>query len=120
MLDAILNEAKFLPHGDYAGADLPEDRAPLQAEVDNAVVAIQAMPRPLQEGAVRGRLAALLKNVEFFATEDREEAHRYAVRIWRASGFRQDSGLFPGGDDGALSTLTERIEAHRRQSPDAF
>lgn len=102
-LAAILKETKFTPYGDYTGADTPEDRQPLQAKVDSAIKDISALPEPLEPDAVRRRLSALLDDTDLFATEDRDEVGRYAVRIWRAAGFKEDSGLFPVGDDRALA-----------------
>ena len=98
-----MQEAKFTAHGDYTGADTAEDRAPLQAEVDRAIRDIGALPEPLDAASVRRRLTRLLDDTNLFATEDRDEVGRYAVRIWRAAGFQEDSGLFPGGDGRALA-----------------
>lgn len=102
-LSAILKETKFTPYGDYTGADTPEDRQPLQDAVDSAIKDISGLPEPLDPGAVRSRLSALLDQTDLYATEDRDEVGRYAVRIWRAAGLKGDSGVFPVGDDRALA-----------------
>ena len=102
-LVAILQETKFSPHGDYTGADTPEDQAPLRAAVDDTIRDVDAMPDPLEAGEVRSRLSQLLEKTDAFATEDRDEVGRYAVRIWRAAGFKEDSRLFPVGDNRALA-----------------
>lgn len=102
-LAAILKEAKFTPHGDYTAADTAEDRQPLQDAVDSAIRDISRLPEPLDEDAVRSRLSALLDQTDLYATEDRDEVGRYAVRIWRAAGFKKESGLFPVGDERALA-----------------
>jgi len=104
-LSALLREAKFTAHGRYTGADTQEDRAPLQAAVDSAIQDISRMPEPLDAGAVRGRLLELLDDTNLYATEDRDEVGRYAVRIWRGVGFTEESGLFRVGDDQALAPL---------------
>jgi len=102
-LAAILKETKFTAHGDYTGADTPEDRQPLQDAVDAAIKDIRTLPEPLDKDAVRSRLSALINQTDLYATEDRDEVGRYAVRIWRAAGFHEDSGLFPVGDERALA-----------------
>lgn len=102
-LSAILKETKFTPHGDYTGADTPEDRQPLQDAVDSAIKDISGLPEPLDAGVVRKRLSALLDQTDSYATEDRDEVGRFAVRIWRAAGLKGDSGLFPVGDERALA-----------------
>jgi hypothetical protein len=94
-LAAILRETKFIPHDDYTGADTPEDQKPLRTAVDDAIRDINALPDPLDAGEVRSRLGRLLSETDEYATEDRDEVGRYAVRIWRAAGFKEDSGLFP-------------------------
>src|SRR3954447_13519426 len=86
-LVSLLHEKKFEPHGDYTGADTPEDRQPLQAAVDNAIKDISVLPDPLNKEAVRSRLAKLIDDTDLYATEDRDEVGRYAIRIWRAAGF---------------------------------
>ena len=94
---------KFSPHDGYMGADAPEDRAPLQAEVDKAIKDIAEMPNPLVADTVRNRLLDLISSVNWYATEDREEVGRYAIRIWRAAGFNRESGLFQINDDKVLA-----------------
>jgi hypothetical protein len=101
-LAAILRETKFIPHGEYAGADTPEDQEPLRTAVNDAIRDISAMANPLDASDVRSRLDRLLSETDTFATEDRDEVGRYAVRVWRAAGFKEDSGLFPIGDDRTL------------------
>ena len=102
-LASLLHEKKFEPHGDYTGADTPEDQQPLQAAVDNAIKDVSALPDPLNKGAVRGRLAKLIDDTDLYATEDRDEVGRYAIRIWRAAGFRDESHLFPVSDKRVLA-----------------
>ena len=102
-LAAILKEVKFTAHGDYTGADTPEDREPLHTAVDAAIRDISRLPEPLAPDTVRNRLSALLDETESYATEDRDEVGRYAVRIWRAVGFKQERGLYPIGDERALA-----------------
>ena len=102
-LNALLSEQKFEPHGLYAGADTPEDREPLQKAVDNAISDIDRLPSPLNEDAVRRRLSRLIEETGLYATEDREEVARYAIRIWRAAGFTSESHLFPVSDAQVLA-----------------
>ncbi len=102
-LALLLTETKFLPRDDYTGADTPEDLKPLQEAVNKAIDDIRAMPEPLDEVAVRGRLSRLLKDTDLFATEDRDEVGRYAIRTWRAAGFKDESGLFRVADDRVLN-----------------
>lgn len=102
MLDALLQEEKFEPHGHYSGVDTPEDLEPLQAAVDEAIRDIAALPDPLDRDFVRARLAELVAETDIYATEDRDEADRYAIRIWRAAGFSEESELFPVSDDQVL------------------
>jgi hypothetical protein len=103
VLASLLHEKKFEPHDDYTGADTPEDQQPLQAAVDNAITDISALPDPLSKQAVRSRLSKLIDETDLYATEDRDEVGRYAIRIWRAAGFREESHLFPVSDDRVLA-----------------
>ena len=102
-LTALLNEKKFEPHGFYTGADTPEDQMPLQAAVDKAIEDIRALPEPLSKAAVRMRLEKLIAETDLYATEDRDEVGRYSIRIWRAAGFTEESGLFAVSDEQVLS-----------------
>jgi hypothetical protein len=102
-LSSLLHEKKFEPHGDYTGADTPEDQPPLQAAVDGAIKDISALPDPLDKEAVRSRLSKLMDDTDLYATEDRDEVGRYAIRIWRAAGFREESHLFPVSDERVLN-----------------
>lgn len=101
-LSAILHEPKFEPHGNYTGSDTPDDREPLQSAVDRAISDIGALPDPLDKGAVRDRLVKLIDETDLYATEDRDEVGRYAVRIWRAAGFKEESRLYPVSDERIL------------------
>jgi hypothetical protein len=103
-LASLLHEKKFEPRGDYTGADTPEDQQPLQAAVDDAIKDVSALPEPLNKGAVRSRLTKLIDDTDLFATEDRDEVGRYAIRIWRAAGFREESRLFPVSDEQVLAS----------------
>jgi hypothetical protein len=60
------------------------------------------MPTPLVADIVRSRLQELIDDVDLFATEDRDQTYIYAIRIWRAAGFMEESGLFPVGDESVL------------------
>lgn len=102
-LTSLLHEKKFKPHDTYTGADTPEDQQPLQAAVDAAITDIRSIPDPLSVEAVRSRLSKLIAQTDFYATEDRDEVGRYAIRIWRAAGFREESHLFPVNDTRALA-----------------
>lgn len=63
---------------------------------------VMAMAVPLKADVLRSRLQQLINDVDLFATEDRHQAYIYAIRIWRAAGFMEESGLFPGGDEDML------------------
>ena len=82
----LLQQPKFEPYGYYTGADTPEDRKPLEGAVNEAIEDIRLMPDPVDKEAVRKRLDLLLDQTGSFATEDRDEVGRYAIRIWRALG----------------------------------
>jgi len=101
-LQAILSEKKFQPNEFYTGVDVPEDQEPLERAVDSAVKDVISMPTPLDNKLVRHRLSKLIDEVNFFATEDRDQVYRYSVRIWRAAGFEDQSGLFPVPDEKVL------------------
>jgi len=102
-LMALLQEKKFEPHDFYTGADTPEDRKLLTAAVDDAIKDVSALPDPLDKDAVRSRLARLIDGTDLFATEDRDEVGRYAVRIWRAAGFTEESRLYAVSDEKVLA-----------------
>jgi hypothetical protein len=101
-LVALLQQPKFEPYGYYTGADTPEDRKPLQDAIDRAIEDIRAMPDPIDKDVVRKRLIDLLDQTGSFATEDRDEVGRYAVHIWRALGFKEETQLFSMADDEVL------------------
>jgi hypothetical protein len=98
-LQDLRNERKFVPTEMYTGPDTPEDGPQLIALVNGAIDDVISMPRPLVADRVRSRLQKLIDDVDQFATEDREQAHVYVIRIWRASGFKEESRLFPRRDD---------------------
>lgn len=98
----LLQQPKFEPYGYYTGADTPEDRKPLQGAVDEAIEDIRLMPDPIDKEAVRKRLNRLLDQTGSFATEDRDEVGRYAIRIWRSLGFKDATQLFSMTDDEVL------------------
>lgn len=102
-LQDLRNERKFVPTEMYTGPDAPEDGSQLISIVDAAIDDVIAMPRPLAADVVRSRLQEVIDEVDLFATEDREQAYKYVVRVWRAAGFTQDSQLFPVGDGSVLS-----------------
>ena len=95
----------------YEGAKIHSDRVvygpthhgpQLIALMDAAIDDVTAMPMPLVARIVRCPLQKLIDDVDLFATEDREQAYTYAIRIWRAAGFAEDSRLFPVRDDRVL------------------
>jgi len=101
-LRALLAETKFQPTACYRGADRPEDQAPLEVAVNNAIRDIAAMPAPVESGAVRARLERLVADVDSFATADRDQAYQYAIRIWRAVGLHEETHLFARDDASVL------------------
>lgn len=102
-LNALLQEKKFETHDFYTGVDTPEDAEPLRTAVDDAIKDIGALSDPLEPTAVRNRLSKLIEDTDLYATEDRDQVARYAIRIWRAAGFTGDSGLFGVSDEKVLS-----------------
>ena len=100
--DALRSERKFQPDHFYTGADTPEDEPKLIALVNDTIDDISGMARPLDAEAVRARLRMLGDDVDLFATEDRERTYHYMIRIWRAAGFDEESGLFGMPDDRVL------------------
>lgn len=60
------------------------------------------MSDPLDKKVVLKRLSNLLNRTDMFATEDRDEVGRYAIRIWRALGFKEETRLFYMSDDKVL------------------
>lgn len=102
-LQALLAVEKFRPSAFYTGVDRPEDQRSLESAVNDAIREIRDLPEPLDNNAVRDRLAALIENTDSFATEDRDEVYRYAIHTWRAAGFIEESGLFALPDDQVLA-----------------
>ncbi len=102
LLENLRKERKFVPTEMYTGPDTPEDGPQLIALVDAAIDDVISMPRPLVADIVRSRLQKLIDDIDLFATEDRDQTYIYAVRIWRAAGFTQESRLFPVGDESVL------------------
>jgi hypothetical protein len=102
-LEALLAAPKFVATARYTGIDTPEDLGPLTAIVNRAISDVLEMPEPRDAGRVRERLRRVGKDVAYFATEDREQAYRYAVQTWRAAGFTSESELFSGSDEELLA-----------------
>src|SRR5262245_47782072 len=98
-LQALRKERKFAPTEMYTGPDTPEDGPQRIALVNAAIDHVISMVRPLVADVVRSRLQKLIDDVDLFATEDRDQTYIYAVRIWRAPGFTEESKLFPVGDE---------------------
>ena len=99
----MLQEKKFQPNQMYTGVDTPEDQKPLGDIVNGAINDVAALPDPLDKGAVRARLTKMTDDADGFATEDREQVYRYAILIWRAAGFKEESRLFPLSDEKMLA-----------------
>lgn len=97
-LNTLLEAPKFEPTLLYTGADTPEDKPVLTSIVNQAIRNIQEMPQPRDPDRVRAVLTTVIEGVENFATEDRRQAYRYCIRIWRATGFQQPSQLFEASD----------------------
>lgn len=91
---SLLTERKFEASACYWGTDTPEDQAPLESAVNNAIRDVAALPSPVDSGVVRARLERLIQDVDSFATHDRDHAYRYVVRIWRAAGIAGETHLF--------------------------
>ena len=102
-LEALLAEKKFQPDIYYTGVDVPEDERPLVDAVNEAINDVRALPEPLDKEAVRDRLSDLIDDTDLFATEDRDQVYRYAVRVWRAAGFTEESQLLAVPDDQVLA-----------------
>jgi hypothetical protein len=102
-LRSLLAERKFEPGACYTGADRPEDRPALESAVDDAIRDVAAMPSPVDFRAVHDRLERLIRDVDGFATEDRDQAYRYAIRIWRAAGLQGETRLFAMSDARVLA-----------------
>ena len=102
-LRSLLAEKKFQPTAYYTGPDTPEDAKPLHSAVDSAISDVAALPDPLDKDQVRDRLSTLIRRTDLFATEDRDQVYRYAVRTWRAAGFTDESGLFGVPDEKLLA-----------------
>ena len=102
-LEGLLAAEKFAANELYTGPDLPEDGPQLIALVDATVADLMAMSTPREATLVKARLEKLITDVDLFATEDREQAYRYAVLAWRAAGFDSESGLFSVPDSFVLS-----------------
>lgn len=102
LLENFRQEPKFEPDEFYTGPDAPEDAPALNALVNDTIDEISAMPQPLDRDGVRNRLKKLVNDVDLFATEDRDQTYRYAVRIWRAAGFTEESKLLGVPDDRIL------------------
>lgn len=97
-LDALLAAPKFEPGPLYTGADTPEDKPLLTTIINQAISDIRRMPGPRSADLVRSRLTTVIADVENFATEDRAQAYRYCIQIWRAAGFTEPSQLFEASD----------------------
>jgi len=90
---ALRSEAKFGPQllRGYAGADVEEDRDPLNGSVNTLIDAILALPDgPVSQAQVLPLVSSAVDEVESFATEDRERAYRYFDQIWRILGLTGD------------------------------
>jgi hypothetical protein len=101
-LRELRREAKFIATPWYVGPDTPEDGRALTQLVNRAIDDIISLPSPYGAAKIRDRLQKLIADVDLFATEDRDQAYRYVVHIWRAAGFAEESKLFPVSDERVL------------------
>jgi hypothetical protein len=101
-LQQLRSEPKFRATKFYTGPDAPADGRALTSLVNRAIDDVLSFPAPADSTQVRTRLRKLIDDVDTFATEDREQAYRYVVRIWRAAGFTEPSNLFPVADERIL------------------
>ena len=101
-LTALRNEAKFQPNKYYTGPDTPEDAPALTKAVNRTIDEVLSWPTPVDPTKLRNQLKKLIRNVDGFATEDRDETYRYAIRIWRRAGFADETKLFNRSDDEIL------------------
>jgi hypothetical protein len=101
-LRQLRSEAKFTQTMWYVGPDTPEDGLALTALVNGTIDDVLSLPRPIDGTQIRQRLRKLVDDVDLYATEDREQAYRYVIRIWRAAGFAQESELFEISDEAIL------------------
>jgi len=99
-LQQLRSEPKFRATKFYVGPDTPADGRALTALVNRAIDDVLSLPGDSTK--IRARLRKLVADVDKFATEDREQAYRYVVRIWRAAGFTEPSNLFPVTDEKIL------------------
>ncbi|MFM5894920.1 MAG: hypothetical protein ACKOQM_10905 [Novosphingobium sp.] len=104
-LEELLQQTKFVRTACYTGVDTPEDLRPLTDAVNSAIRDVSNLAKPRDPDRVKKRLQTLIGEVDQFATEDREESYRYAIRIWRASGFKGESGLFSKKDADVLAEM---------------
>ncbi len=104
-LNELFQQSKFVATACYTGVDTPEDLRPLTAAVNATVDDVSKQPEPRDPVQVKHRLVQLVQEVDLFATEDRDEVYRYAIKIWRASGMRGESGLFPKKDAAVLAQM---------------
>ncbi len=104
-LNELLQQPKFNSTACFTGVDSPEDLRPLTAAVNAAIEDVTKQPEPRDPVQVTHRLVQLVQEVDIFATEDRDEVYRYAIKIWRASGMRGESGLFPKKDAEVLAQM---------------
>ena len=92
-LVALRAEAKFGPqllYG-YVGADMEEDREPLTASVNTLIDAVLALPDgPVSQAQVLPLVSTAIREVDLFATEDRERAYRYFDQVWKILGLPGD------------------------------
>jgi hypothetical protein len=103
LIKQLRTEPKYRADKLYTGPDTPEDGRKLTMIVNRAIDDLLGLPSPYDPARVRQRLKQLVQDVDLFATEDRDATYRYAVRLWRAAGFTDESKLFPVPDARVLA-----------------
>ena len=83
--------------------EIESDSAPPLATLANAAIDdVIAMPVPREKVVLQMRLQLLLEDTKVFSAAQRQKAAHYAVKIWRAAGFTEESGLLSASDQEIL------------------
>lgn len=104
-LDELLEKNKFQPTSMYTGPTSSKEKRILNDIVNDAIIYIQRLEEPRNPALVRNRLQGLLLQVDYFETADRDQTYIYAIQIWRAAGFSEESGLFDISDQDVLDSI---------------
>jgi hypothetical protein len=84
------------------GSSKTDEAGQVATLIDETIDDVIAMPAPRDKIVLQMRLRILLDETRLLPSERRQQVAKYAVRIWRAAGFTENSSLLSVPDQQVL------------------